>query len=67
MRDIVEDPNVGVNFAVLLIVTLARRSMLHLSATAFRAQTSPLVIEVEAESEASPKRSWFVRLIDLLR
>ncbi|WP_439397689.1 Mov34/MPN/PAD-1 family protein [Bradyrhizobium sp. PMVTL-01] len=67
MRDIVEDPDVGVNFAVLLIVALARRSTLHLSATAFRAQASPLVVEVETESEANPERGWFVRLIDLLR
>lgn len=67
MRDIVEDPNVGANFAVLLIVRLARRSTLRLSATAFSAQESPLAVEVEAESETTPKPSWLVRFIGLFR
>lgn len=67
MRDIVEDPNVGTNFAVLLILTLAKRSAIHLSATAFRAHALPLSVEVEAENEPSLKRSWFVRFIGLFR
>lgn len=67
MRDIVEDPKVGANFAVLLIVTLARRSTIQISATAFRAQASPLVVEVEAENEAISTRNWFVRFIGLFR
>lgn len=67
MRDIVEDPKVGANFAVLLIVTLARRSTLQLSARAFRAQASPLVVKVEAESEDISTRTWLDRFIGLFR
>jgi len=67
MRDIVEDPNVGVHFAVLLIATLARRSTLKLSVTAFRAQAAPLNVDVEVEGRPDIKRSWFVRFIDLFR
>ncbi|WP_008545410.1 Mov34/MPN/PAD-1 family protein [Bradyrhizobium sp. CCGE-LA001] len=67
MRDIVEDPNVGVNFAVLLIVTLARRSSLRLSGTAFRANASPVNVDIKIEGGPGPKRNWIVRFIDLFR
>ena len=41
MRDLVEDPAVGVNFAVLIIARLHGRTELELSATLFRRGTMP--------------------------
>lgn len=68
MRGIVEDPNVGVNFAVLLIVRLARSSTLELSATLFRGLTAPINAEIELEvARQCQKRSFIQRVIDLFR
>jgi len=51
MQEIVEDPDVGVNFAVLLIVRSRGRDSLEASTTAFRAGTAPITVELEAEGE----------------
>jgi len=68
MQDIVEDPGVGVHFAVLLIVTLRRRSNLELSASAFRPNTKPENVDVALEGqEALSQKSWLRRVIDFFR
>lgn len=68
MREIVEDPNVGANFAVLLIVRLARRSTLELSATVFSPHSPPINAEVELEAaQQTPNMSLLKRFIDLFR
>ena len=53
MFDIVEDTDVGVNFAVLIIVRLHRWGRLELSATLFRSGVIPesICIEVEGTRE----------------
>lgn len=67
MREIVEDPQVGVNFAILIIVSPAKRSLIKLSATAFRANMSPVAAGVELEGNPAQKQSWLRRFIDLFR
>ncbi|UWU75982.1 Mov34/MPN/PAD-1 family protein [Bradyrhizobium huanghuaihaiense] len=68
MREIVQDPKVGVHFAVLLIVRLVRRSDLELSATVFRPHATPINAEMELEVfQQSQKESLFQRFIDLFR
>ena len=67
MREIVEDPNVGANFAVLLIVRLARRSSLELSATVFRPVMAPINAEVELEIARQYQRNFIQCFIDLFR
>jgi [CysO sulfur-carrier protein]-S-L-cysteine hydrolase len=68
MQEIVEDPDVGVNFAVLLIVSTRRRGAIELSVSAFRPRASPENVEVEVQDEAKiVRRGWLRRVIDLLR
>lgn len=52
MFDIIEDPNVGVNFAILIIARLERRRLFQLSATLFRRGVAPGPINVEIEAQA---------------
>lgn len=66
MRQIVEDPRVGVNFAVLVIVSLAKCS-LQLSATAFQANVSPVSVDVQLEGGPVQNPGWLRRFIDLFR
>jgi integrative and conjugative element protein (TIGR02256 family) len=49
MYDIVDDPDVGINFAVLIIVRLHFWERLQLSATLFRSGVAPESISVEIE------------------
>ncbi|QOZ36360.1 Mov34/MPN/PAD-1 family protein [Bradyrhizobium sp. CCBAU 53421] len=68
MQDIVESPDVGAHFAVLLIVSLRRRGVLELSAVAFRPGTSPESVDVVMEDETmKAEKGWLQRVIDLFR
>lgn len=49
MQSIVSDPDVGVNFLVLLIPRLTSRQTMELSATAFRPHARPKTVNVRAE------------------
>jgi integrative and conjugative element protein (TIGR02256 family) len=65
MQSIAEDPEVGVNFLVLLIARLIGRWRLELSATAFRAGHDPIPVEVSVDrtDSATPAcGSWLRRL-----
>jgi integrative and conjugative element protein (TIGR02256 family) len=68
MRDIVGDPAVGVNFAVLMILSLGWRSTIKLSVTAFRAGATPVAVEVVLEGDAQNERvGWLKAVIDYFR
>lgn len=65
MRDILADPKVGVNFLVLIIARLNRRS-LELSATGFVPNADlpvQLVSEAEESSECSIISRWLRRVV----
>jgi hypothetical protein len=49
MYEIVDDPEVGINFAVLIITRLRFWERLELSATLFRSGVTPEPISVEIE------------------
>lgn len=49
MQSIVEDPEAGVNFLILLIPKLSWRGQLEASATAFRPHAGPVSVDIEAE------------------
>lgn len=53
MLELVRDPAVGVNFAILVIVSLRGRSTVMMSATAFQPGAQPSNVDVEFESDAS--------------
>lgn len=65
MQSIVEDPAVGVNFLVLLVCRLGggRRRIIELSATAFRAGTSPVAVPVSIDPEAQSQKVTLVERI----
>jgi len=67
MKQIVEDPNVGANFAVLMIVSLADRSLLRLSATAFRPSATPIDVAVTIETSDAHQAGWLERVIRFFR
>jgi [CysO sulfur-carrier protein]-S-L-cysteine hydrolase len=69
MFDLVEDTDVGVNFAVLIITRLRRWSRLELSATLFRAGVTPESISVELEDTpiSRIRRSAISRILDFIR
>jgi hypothetical protein len=69
MLDLVKDPNVGVNFAILIIVRLLFWSRLELSATLFRAGVfpEPISIELEETQDAEARRSAIGWILDLFR
>jgi len=52
MQSIVEDPDAGVNFLVLMVCRMAsgRGRVLELTATAFRAGTTPIAVPISIES-----------------
>ena len=59
MQSIVEDPSVGVNFLVLLIVKLSRWDI-EVSATAFRPNHRAVSVQVSAEPHVKQEgESWF--------
>ncbi len=61
MQSIVEDPDVGANFLVLVIARLTRRRRIALSATAFRSAAKPIPVQVSIDLEGGvpERRSWF--------
>jgi [CysO sulfur-carrier protein]-S-L-cysteine hydrolase len=69
MFDLVEDTDVGVNFAVLIIVRLHRWGRLELSATLFRLGVIPesISIEVEGTRETRLRRSAICRILDFIQ
>lgn len=68
MHDLVEDPDVGVNFAVLIIVRLRGWRVLELSATLFRTGVLPEGISVEVENSPYTliRRGFLGRIRDYL-
>jgi [CysO sulfur-carrier protein]-S-L-cysteine hydrolase len=66
MYELLEDPNVGINFAVLTIVRLHCWTRLEISATLFRAGIVPesISVEVEAQEYGEVRRSSFRRVLD---
>jgi len=68
MYEIVEDADVGVNFAVLIVARLLLRTSLQLSATLFRpgSAPTPVVISVEPDKGGS-SRTWLSRIRDFFR
>lgn len=61
MQSIVEDPNVGVNFLVLVIPRLTRWNLLKLSAMLFRPACQPDFVDVEIEGEIATEPTGFIR------
>jgi integrative and conjugative element protein (TIGR02256 family) len=57
MQSIVEDPDVGVNFLVLLVCKRAARGVIEATAVAFRAATEPLAIPVALEAGTQAQTS----------
>jgi integrative and conjugative element protein (TIGR02256 family) len=66
MQSLVEDPEVGVNFAVLLITKLGKRKHLEATVTAFRANATPISVPLLVESgpvaDDGFTRKWLSRL-----
>jgi [CysO sulfur-carrier protein]-S-L-cysteine hydrolase len=62
MQSIVEDPDAGVNFLVLMVCRMAtgRRRVLELTATAYRAGVSPIAVPISAEPEPPGQRVTLV-------
>jgi integrative and conjugative element protein (TIGR02256 family) len=58
MQSIVEDPAVGVNFLILLIVRLTRFKHIKLSALMFQANAVPQPVEITVEREPENARGW---------
>jgi integrative and conjugative element protein (TIGR02256 family) len=58
MQSMIEDPDVGVNFLVLMVCRLESGGGrgLRLAATAFRAGTSPLAVPTSVEAKAEGKK-----------
>jgi [CysO sulfur-carrier protein]-S-L-cysteine hydrolase len=69
MFDLVEDPDVGVNFAILIIVRLLFWSRLELSATLFRAGVvpEPISIELDETQDAETRQSAIGWILDFFR
>lgn len=66
MYEIVEDPDVGVNFAVLIIARASGWYSLELSATLFRAGIAPepAAVTIESRSDTEACRTFFGRVWD---
>ena len=68
MQSLVEDPIVGANFLILLVVTLAAGKKVDGSATAFRPQAAPLSVALlieQPEPSFRGVRTLFRRLCNL--
>ncbi len=66
MQSLVEDPDVGVNFLVLMVCRMAsgRGRVLELTATAFRAGANPLAVPISVEPEPEGQN---VKLVERVR
>ncbi len=61
MQSIVEDPEVGVNFLVLMVCRMASRGrVLEITATAFRPGAAPLAVPVSFEPEPAGRKATIV-------
>lgn len=62
MQSMVEDPDAGVNFLVLMVCRMAsgRGRVLELTATAFRAGASPLAVPISFEPEPEGRKETLV-------
>jgi [CysO sulfur-carrier protein]-S-L-cysteine hydrolase len=60
MQSIVEDPDAGVNFLVLLIPKLSWRGQLEASATAFRPHTGPVSVDIDAAGDMADAAGGFL-------
>lgn len=62
MQSMVEDPDAGVNFLVLMVCRMAsnRRRVLELTATAFRAGACPLAVPISVEPEPEGQEETLV-------
>jgi [CysO sulfur-carrier protein]-S-L-cysteine hydrolase len=58
MQSIVEDPAVGVNFLVLLIVTLKRRNQIEVSGMIFQAGVAPRDVQISLAEDETRQRTW---------
>jgi [CysO sulfur-carrier protein]-S-L-cysteine hydrolase len=69
MFDLVEDPDVGVNFAILIIVRLLFWGRLELSATLFQAGVvpEPISVELEETQDAETCQSAIGWILDFFR
>jgi [CysO sulfur-carrier protein]-S-L-cysteine hydrolase len=68
MFEIIEDPVVGVNFAILIIVRLLRWNRLQISATLFRPGVVPEGISVEIDQDSAiPKAPVISRFMKFIR
>jgi integrative and conjugative element protein (TIGR02256 family) len=70
MQSIVEDPDVGVNFVVLIIAKLSSRKGIETTAMAFRAYTDPAFVAVSLETTIQVKSEiaayrWLRRIFRL--
>lgn len=66
MKSIVRDPDVGVNFAVLIIVRLRMWSRLEMSASVFRRGAEPFAADVEVEADQAVRPSLLTRMLRFL-
>ena len=66
MLDLIDDPAVGVNFAVLIIARLRLMAGIQLSATLYRQRCQPEVVEVVIEG-AETKVSLVQRVLRIFR
>ena len=59
-RRLIDDPEVGANFLVLMIVRLRRRRLLESTALAFRRCTHPVPVPLEPDPDFTPTegRAW---------
>jgi [CysO sulfur-carrier protein]-S-L-cysteine hydrolase len=67
MFELVEDPAVGVNFAILIIARLLRWNRLQISATLFRPGTMPESIAVKVEGDEAWAAHVLSRFIAFIR
>jgi len=56
MQAMVEDPDIGANFLVLLVCRLATGGKIAATATVFRAMSEPLIVPLTLENESAAQR-----------
>jgi integrative and conjugative element protein (TIGR02256 family) len=61
MQSMVIDPAVGANFLILLISKLGADQQLQATATAFRADASPLLVPLQADTESPAAQEGIAR------
>lgn len=66
MQEIVRNPDVAVNFLVLMIVRLKRKSAIEVSATAFSSGNEPEAVHISLEQtdDEIPSQGWLCRIAE---